>query len=514
MTSRSPTSPSACRSAAGLPGPTPPRSAAPSRDAGIFNPAMKRPNIVYILADDMGYGDMGCNNPGSKIPTPNLDRLAGQGMRFTDAHAPSSVCTPSRYSILTGRYCWRTGLKAGVLWPWDPPLIEPGRLTVAGLLRRNGYRTACIGKWHLGWTWATRNGEPANQGVEPGVYDVARRQELGKNIDFTKPMRGGPVDCGFETYFGEDVPNFPPYAWFEQDRLRDQPTEEKPARLFGLPGAMAPGWKLDAVMPELTRRAVRAIEDSGNDPFFLYFALTAPHTPIVPTVEFQGRSGAGPYGDYVCEVDGCVGEVMAALERRGIADRTLLVFTSDNGPENTAYQRIREYGHASMAQLRGLKRDTWEGGHRVPFIARWPGVTPSGGTCDRLASLADLMATSAALLGTALPDGAGEDSVSLLPLLQGKDEPVRSFTVHHSCSGRFAIRQRDWVLIDAPSGDDNGEPAWFKEERGYTSHDCPGELFCLREDMAERKNLFREQPGIVAALSALLTQVKRGGLPV
>ena len=329
-----------------------------------------KPNIIYILADDMGYGDMKCNNPDCRIPTPNLDGLAARGTRFTDAHATSSVCTPSRYSILTGRYCWRTRLKSGVLSPWDPALIEPGRLTVAELLRHNGYSTACIGKWHLGWNWQTKNEEPANKGAAYGVYDADVRYELGKNIDYTKPMQGGPIDCGFDYYFGDDVPNFPPYTWFEMDRLVTQPTEDKPADIFGHPGAMAQGWKLEAVVPQLTRRAVQYIEHAGKEPFFLYFALTAPHTPIVPAPEFQGRSGAGAYGDYVCEVDWCVGEVMSALERAGIASKTLVIFTSDNGPENSAYERIREHGHYSMAHLRGLKRDTWEGGHRVPFIAR------------------------------------------------------------------------------------------------------------------------------------------------
>ena len=215
---------------------------------------MVKPNVVYILADDMGYGDMGCNNPGSRIPTPNLDRLAAQGMRFSDAHAPSSVCTPSRYAVLTGRYCWRTRLKEGVLWPWDPALIEGDRLTVAGLLRRNGYRTACIGKWHLGWNWQTRDGEPANRGTGYGVFDRDLRHQLGRNIDYEEPIWGGPIDCGFDSYFGDDVPNFPPYTWFEQDRLVTQPTEEKPEGMFGHVGVMAPGWELEAVMPEITRR--------------------------------------------------------------------------------------------------------------------------------------------------------------------------------------------------------------------------------------------------------------------
>ncbi|MEZ4861569.1 MAG: arylsulfatase [Caldilineaceae bacterium] len=476
------------------------------------------PNIIYILADDMGYGDMACNNPNSKIPTPNLNRLAEQGMRFTDAHAPSSVCTPSRYALLTGRYCWRTPLKRGVLWPWDPPLIEPDRLTVAKLLQQQGYRTACIGKWHLGWHWATHDGAPANQGTEIGKFDTATRHALEQNIDYTKPMRGGPIDCGFDEYFGVDVPNFPPYTWFQQDRLAAFPSLEKPVEMFGHPGRMEPGWQLEAMIPELVRRAIAFIEESSEaaeQPFFLYFPLTSPHTPIVPNEQFIGRSGAGPYGDFVCEVDWAVGEVMAALERKGLADNTLLIFTSDNGPESIpaaaggCYEHARQFGHYSMAHLRGAKRDTWEGGHRVPFLARWPAVTPAGTVCNQLTTLGDFMATCAQLLEVPLPSGAAEDSISILALLQGQlDSPVRAVAIHHSASGNFAIRKEHWVLIDAPSGDDNGEPAWFKQERGYTAHGYPGELFDLRADIAERQNLYGEHPAIVAELSRLLNEVK------
>ncbi|GMV82022.1 MAG: arylsulfatase [Planctomycetota bacterium] len=471
---------------------------------------MPRPNVVYILADDLGYGDLGCYNPDSKIPTPNLDRLAAQGLRFTDAHAPSSVCTPSRYSILTGRYCWRTRLKQGVLWPWDPALIEPDRTTVASFLRARGYRTACIGKWHLGWDWPTLDGRPAADGVGYGVMEVAKRHALSRNIDFTRPLRGGPVDCGFERYFGQDVPNFPPYAWIDQDRLTAPPNQEKPDGMFGLPGPMAPGWELEAVMPEITRRAVEYLEAAGPDPFFLFLPLTAPHTPIVPLERFKGLSGAGPYGDFVCEVDWCVGEIMDALERKGLAGNTLLIVTSDNGPEHSAYPRALEHRHYSMHGWRGLKRDTWEGGHRVPLLARWPGVAPSGKVCARLASLGDLLATCADLLGEALPAGAGEDSVSILPLLRGADAEVRGFAVHHSASGKFALRRGEWVFIDAPSGDDNREPDWLKAERGYSAHGHPGELFNLAEDPAERCNRYAERPDLVRELSAQLEQIKNG----
>jgi arylsulfatase A len=481
--------------------------------------AQKKPNVIYILADDMGFGDMGCNNPDSKIPTPNLDLLAKQGMRFTDAHAPSSVCTPSRYALLTGRYCWRTPLKSSVLWPWDPPLIEQDQLTVPGLLQQNGYQTACIGKWHLGWEWATIDGASADSGTEIGKYDESTRLALEKNIDYGKPMRGGPVDCGFDTYFGVDVPNFPPYTWFEQDRIANEPTEDKPTDMFGHPGRMKPDWKLEEMVPEFVQRTVNYIEESGSDPFFLYLPLTSPHTPIVPNEAFLGTSGAGPYGDFVCEVDWVVGEVMTALEKRGIAEDTLLIFTSDNGPEciqaaaGGSYEHAREYGHYSMAHLRGVKRDTWEGGHRVPFLARWPGVTPAGSQCDQLITLGDLLATCAGMLDVSLPEGAGEDSVNILPLLTGRaDEPVRALAVHHSPSGRFAIRKGDWVFIDGTSGDDNKEPDWFKQERGYVSHDAPGELFNLRDDISERHNQYSQYPDMVADLSRELARIKRGAI--
>lgn len=478
----------------------------------------QNPNIIYVLADDMGYGDMGCNNPGCKIPTPHLDRLAAQGMRFTDAHASSSVCSPSRYALLTGRYCWRTPLKSSVLWPWDPPLIEADRPTVAKLLRQQGYRTACIGKWHLGWEWATKDGKPACGDAPIGLLDREQRQALERNIDYSQPIGGGPLACGFDYYFGVDVPNFPPYTWFEQDRLAAAPTEQKPEEMFGLPGAMKPGWKLEDMVPEFVRRARAYIAEANSDPFFLYLPLTSPHTPIVPNEDFIGRSGAGLYGDFVCEVDWVVGEIMAALDEQGLTDDTLLIFTSDNGPECSraaaggCYEHVRQFGHYSMAHLRGAKRDTWEGGHRVPFVARWPGVTPAGSVCDQLALLGDFMATCAQLTGTQLSSGAAEDSISILPLLQGQvDVPVRRSAVHHSCAGRFALRRDDWVFIDAPSGDDNREPDWFKAERGYSDHDFPGELFNLKDDIAERQNLYGQHPDIVRSLSRRLEEIKAQG---
>ncbi|MFO7870771.1 MAG: arylsulfatase [Kiritimatiellia bacterium] len=488
-----------------------------------------KPNIIYILADDMGYGDLGANNPESKIPTPNLDRLAAGGMRFTNAHSGTSVCTPSRYNVLTGRYCWRSKLKTGIVWEWDDALIEPVRLTVAELLRRNGYHTACLGKWHLGWNWPRKEGSKPWPEREPGERrPLEERLVCEQDVDFTARIGGGPVDNGFDTYFGVDVPNFPPYTWFEDDHVSEVPTVPKPPvkEMYGEDGLMVPDWKLEPMIPEFTRRAVKLIEEQAGrpegerKPYFLYFPLTSPHSPVVPNREFIGKSGAGPYGDFVCEVDWIVGEVMNALERTGTANDTLIIFTSDNGPESRTfdeigcYTRIRDYGHYSMGNLRGIKRDAWEGGHREPFVARWPDVIPAGSVCDQVTVLGDLLATCADIVGTRVPEGAGEDSVSILPLLKGQtDKPVRECAVHHSMNGRFAIQKDNWVFIDSPTGDDNKEPEWHRKNRGYEPHDCPGELYDLSKDLSERTNLYRERPEIVRELSALLAEVKGDEAP-
>ncbi|MDR3403040.1 MAG: arylsulfatase [Chthoniobacter sp.] len=473
-----------------------------------------RPNIVFILADDLGYGDLGCYNKASKIPTPNLDRLAGEGTRFTDAHAPNSVCTPTRYAILTGRYSWRSRLQRGVLGPWDKPLIAPDRLTVASLLRQNGYSTACIGKWHLGWNWPTTDGQPAS----------SRTNRLS-NVDFTKPVADGPITRGFDYYFGVDLPNYPPYCFIENEHTVGIPSEPDSGvkDLFNRPGPMVPGWKLVNILPEVTRRAVQWIEDSAKTgkPFFLYLPLTSPHYPIVPAPEFQGKSQAGDYGDYVFQTDWTVGRVLDALQRAGVAENTLVIFTSDNGPEVVeikpgAYDRIRQYQHYSMGELRGVKRDAWEGGHRVPFLARWPGRIAAGAVSDETMCHVDFMATAAAMVGAKLPDNAAEDSINVLPVLLGEKRTgaAREATVLHSGNGKFALRRGDWVLIDAATGDDNGkmgEPQWWKDERGYTKDDQPGELFNVHDDLPQRRNQFAEHPEVVRELKTLLEKYKHDG---
>jgi len=475
----------------------------------------ERPNIVWILADDLGYGDVGCFNPESKIPTPHLDRLATEGIRFTDAHSPASVCTPTRYALLTGRYCWRSRLKSQVLVPWGATLIEQDRLTVGKLLQDHGYATACIGKWHLGWQWPTRDGRPPASGPD-----------RLSNVDFKKVIANGPTTRGFDYYFGTDVPNYPPYCHIENDHTVGIPSVPN-WPVFNRPGPMLPGWNWVNVLPEHAARAVRYIEETTKaqprKPFFLYLPLTSPHYPVVPDPEFRGRSSAGDFGDFVAQTDAVVGQVLDALQRVGITDNTLVIFTSDNGPEITGevrpgvYDRLRQYGHASMGPLRGAKRDLWEGGHRVPFIARWPGHFPAGATSRETICHVDFWATVAALLGEKLPDNAAEDSFNILPALRGQklDQPLRPATLHHAASGKFAIRRGDWVLIDAPTGDDNGplrgEPQWLKEQRGYQLHTQPGELYNLAQDLSQRNNLFAQEPAIVQELRTLLEQYQRDG---
>ncbi len=467
-----------------------------------------KPHIVYILADDMGYGDPGCQNPQSKIPTPHLDALASQGIRFTDAHSPAAVCTPTRYGILTGRYCWRTRLTKSVLWPWDPPLIEADRLTVPKLLKKHGYRTACIGKWHLGWDWPTTDGKrPVSN-------------SRGENVDFTRPIGGGPTTRGFDYYFGTAVPNFPPYCFIKNNRTVGLPTETKPKTMFGHPGPMLPGWKLVDILPTLTQQAVDYIRDAAKQPrrpFFLYFPLTAPHTPIVPAAQFQGKSDAGLYGDFVHQVDWTVGQVINALEETGLARNTLVIFTSDNGSparngknaSGPAGSVIKEFGHNPNRPLRGMKADIWEGGHRVPFIARWPERIKTGATNDELICQTDLLATCAAILGEALPENAGEDSYNILPALLSarRDKPIREAVVHHSGQGRFAIRQGRWKLITSLGSGGWSRPRSAKPEPGGPR----GQLYDMAKDLSERHNLWLESPDVVERLTKLLERYKSEG---
>ncbi len=468
-----------------------------------------RPNIVYILADDLGSGDVRCLNPSGKIATPNLDRLAAAGMAFTDAHSGSAVCTPTRYGILTGRYAWRTRLQAGVLGGCSPRLIEPGRLTVAELLRRAGYRTTAIGKWHLGMDWALKPDKPRfTDAIEEGAD--------GWNVDFTRPIAGGPNAIGFDEYFGISASlDMVPYTFIADDRVTAIPTVDKQFPMMRgrdggstRRGPAAADFEARDVLPALTRRAVATIRRHADAartgrPLFLYLALSAPHTPIDPEGPWQGKSGLNPYADFVMQVDAAVGEVLDALDERGLTDQTLVIFTSDNGCSPEAkFPELLARGHDPSLGFRGHKADIFEGGHRVPFLVRWPGVVAPGRRSDQLICLTDLMATCAEILGERLPDAAGEDSVSILPALEGRDRrPLREAVVHHSINGSFAIRQGDWKLALCP---DSG--GWSAPRPGTKAAvDLPPiQLYNLASDPAERHNVQDQHPDVVARLTRLL----------
>jgi arylsulfatase A-like enzyme len=452
--------------------------------------AQRYPNIVYILADDLGYGDPRCYNAESKIPTPNIDRLATQGVRFTDAHSGSAVCTPTRYGINTGRYCWRSRLKSGVLEGYSPALIESGRLTVAEMLRQRGYRTAGIGKWHLG----LQNGE---------------------RTDYTQPLRPGPLDAGFDSWFGIPASlDMPPYLFFENDRALAQPTAHVDGMrehrgVFWREGAIAPGFRHIDVLPAITRKAVDYLGAlKAGQPFFLYFALTAPHTPWLPTAEFRGKAAAGEYGDFVAMVDDAVGQVLRAIDRGNLAADTLVVMTSDNGA-HWLPEEIAQWNHRANDGLRGQKADIWDGGHRIPFIARWPRHIPAGTVSRELMCLTDLMATAAEITGFDLPGNAAEDSYSMLPALLGKklDKPIREAIVHHSSRGHFSIRQGPWKLNIGRGSGGFTQPLEYTPKPG----EAAGELFNLAEDLAETHNLYFEHPELVARLTALLDRYQRQG---
>jgi len=434
----------------------------------VVGKAAANPNIVIVLADDFGFGDAACFDPQfSKIPTPNIDRLAAEGMRFTAAHSSSAVCTPTRYGLLTGRYNWRSTLQAGVIKPFDEPLIASNRLTVAGMLKQQGYHTACIGKWHLGWSWP-RNGE---------------------EVVFDQPIAAGPVTRGFDYYFGTDVPNYPPYTFIENDRVTVLPTEIIPRAVavasgVNVNGAMAPGWKFENILPTLAGKAVEYIDQRAKtkQPFFLYFPLTTPHQPFTPSARFKGKSGISAVGDLVMETDWALGEVMTALERNGLAGNTLVIFCADNGHNGSTAAPFQKAGHRVSGPFRGYKAGILEGGHRGPFAARWPGIVKPGSQCGQLISLVDVMATCAEITGAKIPDNVAEDSFSFLPLLQGENQPIREAVITHSSAGVFAIQRGDWKFIAGPAGG----------------------LYNMDTDIGETKNLAAQHPELVTELTALL----------
>lgn len=476
----------------------------------------EHPNILILYADDLGLGDLQCYHPGSKIPTPNLDRLAAQGMRFLDGHSSSGICTPSRYALLTGRHHWRDF--HGIVNAFGDSPFAPERLTLPEMLQEKGYRTAAIGKWHLGWNWAAIRKPDAKQVGE------GRGKAWGPEaFDWTKSIPNGPLAHGFDHYFGDTVINFPPYCWIEDDKVVRPPDvmmneslwkEIKEGRWECRPGPMISDWDPYENIPETTRRGVKYIQEQkeSEQPFFLYFAYPSPHAPIIPNDEFDGKSGAGPYGDFVYETDDSCGQLLRALEESGQADNTIVIFSADNGPEKYAYARDAKFDHWSAHPLRGLKRDIYEGGHHVPFLVKWPGVTEAGSVSDALVSQIDIMATIAGAVGFDLPDDSAEDSHDLMPLLKGESKAVRDSHVHNTREDKWAMRQGDWVLIQGKDGYHSGRDKAWEEKRGYPADDKePVELYNLSADIGQKNNLASRHPEKVKALQGLLGQIREQG---
>jgi arylsulfatase A len=463
--------------------------------------ASEKPNIVLVLADDMGYGDVQALNPESSIATPNLNHLADQGITFTDAHTPSSVCTPTRYGLLTGRYCWRSRLKSGVLNGYGEPLIEADRPTVASFLKQHGYCCGIVGKWHLGLN-LTRTGKR-------------------NDIELTKPVDDGPNRRGFD--FSYIIPaslDFPPYVYIHNGRITAMSTVEQAAQPF--PAYLRKGPRgndlvMEDVLDHLLEQAVGFIrrESAKREPFFLYFPLTAPHKPALPHPRFRGRTKLGPYGDFVVQVDWTVGEVLKTLDECGVTDDTLFVFTSDNGSymyrlddpqakdhkDDPSIQAYHASSHRANGLLRGTKADIWEAGHRVPFFVRWPGKVKPNSRCDQTICLTDFLATAAELNGNRLPEGVAEDSFSFLPYLFGKQRPMpRPPVIHHSAAGMFAIRDGQWKLV---LGDGSGG----REQPRGRPFARPYKLFDLVQDLSEREDVIAQHPAVASHLEKACAKV-------
>ena len=480
----------------------------------------EKPNILLILADDLGYGDVSCYNPDSRIPTPHIDRLARQGMRLTDAHSPSTVCTPTRYSLLTGRMAFRTGMRGVFTGAGGPCMIEQERLTLPGMLRQQGYATACIGKWHIGMTFYDRQGNPLNRN---GLEAV-------KRIDYSRPIPDAPIHRGFDHFFGTACCPTTDwlYAFVEGDRIPVPPTgivdrsplPKHPYSRDNRPGMIAPGFDLeevDLLFLEKSRAFLENhVRDHPDQPFFLFHSTQAVHLPSFPADVFKGKSDAGPHGDFILELDHVVGELTRTLKKLGVARNTLVIFTSDNGPEvPTTIQMRADHQHDGARPWRGMKRDNWEGGHRVPLIARWPGRIEAGSQSDQTACLTDLFASCAAIVSAPLPNAAGEDSYDLSPVLldnQG-EEGVRQYTLHQTISLALAIRRGPWKYLDHKGSGGNSyandqlKPFALPD----TAADAPGQLYHLEQDPGETTNLYFKHPAMVQELKTKLEHYKQSG---
>jgi len=482
------------------------------------------PNIIMVFTDDLGYGDIAYFNHESKIKTPNLDKLAKNGITFTDAHSVSSVSTPSRYGLMTGEYSWKSRLKSGVLAGYSKTLIREGQPTMATMLKSSGYRTACIGKWHMGMDFQTKDGKPLSK----------YQERSGENVDYTKPIKNSPITHGFDYFYGiAGSLDMPPYLMIENDTLVRQPNCKLTVKQFTTndddvsenpflrQGDAIFGEGPETFMPRLAEKVKdKVYEFSKKDkPFFIYYAMPSPHAPIAPSAEFKGKSSIGAYGDYVMEIDYYVGELIKTLKKAHQYKNTIVVFSSDNGPEYYSYSRYLRTGHKSSGIYKGIKRDLWEGGHRVPLIISWPSNFKKSKKINHSVCLSDIYSTFADVAGHKMISSEAADSYSLLPLITGNGNYKRKYILHHSSDGKFAIRKGDWVLIEDGLGDSNHKftkhefPAmeYYNKDNYIIPHYQPiGQLYNLKDDEQERHNLYSEHPNLVKELYEYIQKATRG----
>lgn len=475
----------------------------------------EKPNIIVILADDMGYGDVSCMDSRSKIRTTHIDKLAAEGLCLTDCHSSSALCTPSRYALLTGRYNWRSRLKMAVLPGQSFHLIEEGRETIPSLLKKKGYRTAAVGKWHLGMDWQTQNGYSLPATYRDKSVDADLMME---GIDFTAPVKNGPNAVGFDYFYGMPASlDQPPFIHMENDRAITQPVEmvgvrnlhrHDPSQQFDVEyGPAEKDFDARKLVPEMDDKVLSLVSQYADEgqPFFLYYPTFAVHGPLLPSEEYQGKSGLNAYADFVLQVDGFVGRLDELLKEKGIADNTIVIFTSDNGCSAVAdFETLISKGHNPSSIYRGIKGDIWEGGHRIPFVVRWPGHIHPGTRSDATTCLVDLFATFAQITGAEYGDDAGEDSVSMLPLWNGTADKTRQDLIHHSGRGCYSLRRGDWKMEFCqgaggmePEKTDPCKPAY--------------QLYNMAGDVTERHNLYGTQPQIEQELLELAARYVREG---
>lgn len=467
-----------------------------------------RPNVLVILADDLGYGDLHCYNPNSQVGTPHLDQLSREGIRFTDAHSGSAVCSPTRYGLLTGRYAFRSPLKRGVLGGYSPSLIEPDRFTIADLMKQAGYQTGVVGKWHLGLDW------PKILDAQPEAPHQAHQWPKGDDQNIAADLTQGPKELGFEySYIIPSSLDIPPYLYLENGKPSSREIVEitgndEPRGVFWRTGKGSQDFKLKETLDHLVGKAQEFLvgHRKSPEPFFLYLPLTSPHTPWLPAAQFQGKSGAGTYGDFVAHTDAVVGRVLKTLDSLGLKENTLVIFTSDNGADWKPGDKERYPLHLANGMLRGQKSDIWEGGHRVPFLARWPAAVKAPRVAEQTICLNDIMGTLATLTRQKLPTDAGQDSFDFSPVLLTANyvKPTRSSVIHHSIEGMFSIRQGKWKYVAG-----QGSGGWSEDESA--TKELLAQLYDMKADPAETRNVVQQNPTVAQDLKALLDkQIKDG----